>query len=229
MPIISSRSAQAMELSRAAGELMLLPASAAALALAPRGDGHAVLVIPGWRTNDVSTAVLRSYLSLMGHSVHGWGLGINNGASRSTVVRLQRRLASLAYESGSAVSLVGWSLGGLLAYAAERQEPDLVRRVITLGSPLAGARCTASSATSLYSRADAIVDWRSSRIAVDSTHENIEVWGSHLGLGQNPSVLFAVADRLHQPDGIQAPFNPNRVLRGFFPPPKPPPVSRSVR
>ena len=38
--------------------------------------------------------------------------------------------------------------------------------------------------------------------------ENIEVRGSHSGLGWNPAVLVAIADRLAQPEGTWRPFRP---------------------
>ena len=37
-------------------------------------------------------------------------------------------------------------------------------------------------------------------------HENVEVRGSHLGLGHNPAVIVVVADRLAQPAGQWQPF-----------------------
>ena len=215
------------ELPRAAGELLALPPFAAALAMAPRGDGHSVLVIPGWHATDASTAILRAYLGVKGFSVHGWGLGPNLGITRSNSAQLRERVADLASDSGRPVSLVGWSLGGVLAYNLERQVPDLVRRVVTLGSPLNGVLRTSAPTTSVYSKGDRVVSWRSSRIQSDARHENVEVFGSHIGLGHNPSVLFVLADRLHQADGLQAPFGPNWFWRRMFPRPNPAPHAAS--
>ena len=117
------------------------------------------------------------------------------------------------------VSLVGWSLGGVHAIELARRHPDAVRSVITLGSPLAGRYLPPASvpATSVYSRTDAIVDWRSSLLPERPVHENVEVRGSHLGLGHNPSVAVIVADRLAQQPPTWQPFTAPRWARRWLP------------
>ena len=50
---------------------------------------------------------------------------------------LPQALAALAARAGGPVSVVGWSLGGIFARELARERPDLVRHVITLGSPFA--------------------------------------------------------------------------------------------
>src|SRR5437870_12984663 len=49
------------------------------LALAPMGDGHPVLVLPGLVASDVSTRPLRAFLRSRGYFVKGWGQGRNLG------------------------------------------------------------------------------------------------------------------------------------------------------
>src|SRR5258708_22821075 len=49
------------------------------LAAAPRGDGHGVLVLPGFLATDTSTGVLRRFLRRLGYSVRGWEIGRNVG------------------------------------------------------------------------------------------------------------------------------------------------------
>src|SRR5207302_9621387 len=57
-------------------------------------------------------------------------------------------------------------------------------------------------ATSIFSRSDGIVNWRSTRLRPSEKAENIEVYlASHVGLGVNPAALWAVADRLAQAEG----------------------------
>ena len=57
-------------------------------------------------------------------------------------------------------------------------------------------------ATSIYSRTDGIVNWHTCLLRPSETAENIEVYfASHIGLGVNPAALWAVADRLAQPEG----------------------------
>jgi len=124
------------EAPRAAAELAAAASVAPLLAVERRGDGHPVLVLPGLLGGDVSTLVLRRYLSWLNYSVSGWNLGTNVGPTESVVSGLRDRLTELADTSGQRVSLVGWSLGGLYAHELARRAPGSVRQVITLGSPL---------------------------------------------------------------------------------------------
>ena len=168
------------------------------LATLPRGDGHPVLVLPGLGGSDSSTAPLRWFLGQLGYRSFGWGLGENRGFGRHVTDGLDELMA--AKRDRGPVSVIGWSLGGLHAVDLTRRRPDAVRSLITLGSPLAGHRPPPATipTTSIYSRSDAIVPWRSSVLAGAGRHENVEVRGSHLGLGHNPAVIVAVADRLAQ-------------------------------
>ncbi|MCC6622734.1 MAG: alpha/beta fold hydrolase [Deltaproteobacteria bacterium] len=106
----------------------------------PRGDGHAVVVVPGWGLDDTPTLPMRLALGRLGYAVHGWGLGRNVGAGRRAelAARFDRRLAELHDIHGGPVSLVGWSLGGVVAREAARRQPRVVRRVVSLGSPING-------------------------------------------------------------------------------------------
>jgi dienelactone hydrolase len=115
--------------------LVALPLAFGWLASAPRGDGHGVLVLPGLLASDMSTVVLRRYVGRLGYHVHGWQLGRNVGPTDRVLAELPRVLADVAGRAGGAVSIIGWSLGGIYARELARQQPELVRRVITLGSP----------------------------------------------------------------------------------------------
>ena len=109
-----------------------------ALQRAPASDGHTVLVFPGLSASDASTWPLRGYLGTLGYSTLGWSQGYNFGP-RAGVLKTARRDLERAFESsGRKVSLVGWSLGGVYARELAKEMPDLVRGVITLGSPFAG-------------------------------------------------------------------------------------------
>lgn len=211
-----------------------------ALQLAPRGDGHSVLVLPGLATSDVSTAMLRRYLASRGYDAHGWGQGRNLGPRAGVEQGMIDLLQQLRQHSGRKVSVVGWSLGGLYARMLATRFPDAVRSVITLGSPIAGGgRATNASrlyervsgeaaddaqrwqyvlprppmpTTSIYSRSDGVVAWPSSLEQTGRQAENIEILGaSHLGLGAHPAVLYAIADRLAQPEGQWRPFEHRRL------------------
>ncbi len=84
----------AAEGSRAAAELGLYLAARPALACAPRGDGHPVLVLPGLGAGDLSTRVLRRYVRTRGYHVHRWRLGRNVGPTQQIVDGLTERVAA---------------------------------------------------------------------------------------------------------------------------------------
>lgn len=193
-----SRLLLACEAPRSAAEFATFVLAWPAAALAPRGDGHGVLVLPGWMTGDAATAPLRRLLRRLGYVVHGWELGRNVGPTEETRRELPLRLRRLHAATGGPVSLVGMSLGGVLARRMARADPALVRRVVTLGSPFRqyedGLGPVPVPSTAVYSRGDGIVDWRT--CLDDSGGENVEVRGSHCGLGHNPLVARIVTQRL---------------------------------
>jgi pimeloyl-ACP methyl ester carboxylesterase len=222
---------------RALWELGFSLAATPLLLGAPRGDGHPVLVLPGFLVSDVSTTLLRRYLKLMGYETHGWELGRNLGGVARMRSKLRDRLQQIHAASGRKVSLVGWSLGGVYARDLAHSMPDAVRSVVTLGSPFTRsphasnisdvyefvsgegpwdegahefdtiAQDLPMPSTSLWSKVDGVVSWKSSVLADNARTENIEVIGaSHIGLGANAAVLWAVADRLALPEGTFRPF-----------------------
>jgi pimeloyl-ACP methyl ester carboxylesterase len=227
---------------RAIWELGAFFSSYPLLRLAPRGDGHPVLVLPGLGASDSSTRPLRRYLQDQGWNPHGWGLGANRGPRGDVPEQLLSRFKEIHQRYGRKVSLLGWSLGGVMARELAREAPDAVRQVITLGSPFAG-HPRASNAwklyeklsgravedrpefmpvappvpcTAIYSRSDGIVAWQGCLEAEAPNAENIEVEGSHCGLGHNPTVLYAVADRLAQIEGKWRPFDRNGLKAAIY-------------
>ncbi|MGH9112811.1 MAG: esterase/lipase family protein [Acidimicrobiales bacterium] len=180
-----------------------------------------------------------------GYEVHRWALGRNLGPRAAIVEGLVRRLDRIQRDSGRAVSLIGWSLGGIYARALARGTPDAVRQVITLGSPFRvrpGDRSGASRlfdmlnprpslphpveleeqplpvpSTAIYTRTDGVARWH---LCIEAQHpmaENIEVRGSHCGLGHNPAVILAIGDRLAQPEGSFRPFRPPWGAAALYP------------
>ena len=150
-PLLSS-----LELVRAMAEMTTLPGAAPILAQAPRGDGHPVLVFPGFTATDDSTWVLRRYLQRLGYEPMPWELGRNLGGGSNGNLRalLNQRLID-AFESSNErkVSLVGWSLGGVYARAlapasslglldlrTRRQREAQPRKVSRVGSGERGLR-----------------------------------------------------------------------------------------
>jgi dienelactone hydrolase len=146
-------------------------------------------------------------------------------------VELENRIRAIsAAHGGAKVSLIGWSLGGIYAREIAKIAPDVVRQVITLGTPFKGdplatnatmlyellskdkshynpaiiesiAKCPDVPFTSIYSKTDGVVAWKCSLEVESDFSENIEVPGaSHLGLGHNPISMHIIANRLSQPE-----------------------------
>jgi pimeloyl-ACP methyl ester carboxylesterase len=164
--------------------------------------------------------------------------------------KLRRRLQTIHEATGRKVSLVGWSLGGVYARDLALQMPEMVRSVITLGSPFTrDVRATNATrlyealsgetaddhpeireaiagdlpvpVTSIYSRTDGIVNWRTSHLRPSGTAENIEIhFASHIGLGVNPAALWAVADRLAQAEGEFKQFDRSGPFAIAYAPPE---------
>ncbi len=116
---------------------------------APRSDGHPVLALPGFLASDLSMAPMRRYLKELGYDTYAWNLGRNLGGVASKRGALRDLLKRIHEDTGRKVSIVGWSLGGIYARDLALQLPDMVRSVITLGSPFAND-LTATNATRLY-------------------------------------------------------------------------------
>lgn len=219
-----------------------------ALLTAPHGDGHPVLVLPGFLASDLSTDFMRRYLRLLGYDTYAWDLGRNFGGVYSMRKATRSLLARIHRKTGKRVTLVGWSLGGVYARDMAFGMPEAVRAVVTLGSPFSND-ATATNAnelyemlcgesiatapigdlerladplpmpsTSIYTRSDGIVNWRTCIGTETATHQNIEVYASHLGLGSNPSALWALADRLALPENAYRPFERSGPFALAYPP-----------
>ncbi|MEM9501366.1 MAG: alpha/beta fold hydrolase [Pseudomonadota bacterium] len=216
------------------------------------GDGHAVITLPGFMASNSSTGPMRSLLTQLGYNALGWDSGRNVRVSEELIDRLEQQLQEANETSGKKVSLIGWSLGGVLARELAKLHPDRVRLVISLGSPISDDRNHTNAArlfeffngdepdkirggqfkgldiappvptTSILTKTDGVVHWRGSVQCPTKTSgkhptENIEVYASHCGLGVNPSVMIAIADRLAQAEGKWKPFKARPTQRWMFP------------
>jgi pimeloyl-ACP methyl ester carboxylesterase len=201
-------------------------------------------------TSDVSTTVLRRFVAGQGYDAHAWELGRNLGpkAIGREGERLVARLRAIHEATGQKVSLIGWSLGGVMARQLARRAPEAVRQVITLGSPFTGnprastvwrsyqiltgqrlddpdtqGQLRESAApppvpsTAIYTRQDGIVAWQNCVEPAAPQTDNIEVHGSHCGLGVNPAVLYAIADRLAQAEDDWRPFDRSGLRALVYP------------
>ena len=232
-------------------EMALLPASLPLLMAAPQGDGHPVILVPGFMAGESTLAALKLFLQNKGYDVHNWGLGRNVGFRGKHANALPQKIRYLHHTTGRKVSLVGWSLGGVFSFYGAETTQDCVRSIITLGSPvsvdmmgnqsppalkamyrLVSHRLGASAhlmqprakamrehrrlpipTSCLYSLSDGVVPPQEATIDGDpALHENIQVPGSHVGLGFNGIVMAIVADRLAQAEGDWKPFAPQGLL-----------------
>jgi pimeloyl-ACP methyl ester carboxylesterase len=102
-----------------------------------RGDGRAVLLVPGFLSGDWSLRVLHNWLQRVGYKSYLSGIQFNVQHSEHLVAGLRTRLVEVRKQSGSRVSIVGHSRGGVLAKVLSSREPDAVEQVIGLGAPFA--------------------------------------------------------------------------------------------
>jgi pimeloyl-ACP methyl ester carboxylesterase len=225
----------AQEQVRALGDFMNFRARRRLASQAPRGDGHPVLVLPGFLAPEFSTAPLRNFLRDLCYDARNSHLGVNLGPNEKVNATIESRLVHLAERHGRKVSLVGWSLGGIYAREVARAHPEMVRMVISMGTPFADISATHAArfiplrpegkgvhesqelraalrrplevpTTSIYSRTDGIVHWQGCLQQDGPQNENVEVHCSHTGMGFHPEVFRVVADRLALPEGEWRPY-----------------------
>ena len=214
---------------RIARETARLTLSAPTLAFAPRGKGQPVMLTPGWQAPQSSMEALRRFVRGRGYHAEHWGLGTNRGDVAHYLQTLIPRVEERAQQAGKPVSLIGWSLGGVISREIAREIPDAVACVITFGSPVVGGPLfTATSSrfsnedrekirqriaererskrinvpiATIFSRLDSIVHWPAciDRHSPDVVH--YEVFSTHLSMGLDPSVWRLVADTLYEHTG----------------------------
>ena len=121
----------------------------------PKGDGHPVLVLPGFLASDFSTKLLRTFLKSRNYKVYGWSLGRNLGrhshpetACGPAVIK---RLHDIHQWHGKKVTVIGWSLGGIYARELARLHPEMIGQVITMGSPFSNNQ-QANHATKIFEK-----------------------------------------------------------------------------
>jgi pimeloyl-ACP methyl ester carboxylesterase len=166
----------------------------------PRGDGHAVLVLPGYGGGDAYLQPLRGWLRRVGYVTIRSGLDVNLGWSEELVSELGELVSEVFARSGSKLTIIGHSLGGLFAYSIAVRQPKMVRQLITLASPLRLIRPRLPASvplTSLYSRSDPVVRYPAA-LALDNHARNLEVGSSHIGMAAHPEVYRRIGAILAQ-------------------------------
>ncbi len=221
-----SKFAAAVELPRAAWSVVSHAWHRDRLRDAPRGDGRPIMVLPGLVNGDLSNFVMRGFLNRLGYRAVGWGLGRNFGvrAVGPAAERLITKVEALHAEAGEKVTLIGVSLGGIMARIVAHRRPDLVREVITVSAPYAGPP-TATNVWLAFELltgekiGDATVKARGAEAAAplpvpttaiwsrsdglvngmichDEHCRAIEIQSSHMGVQLKPATLLAIADVL---------------------------------
>jgi pimeloyl-ACP methyl ester carboxylesterase len=196
----------------------------------PRGRAkvvRTVMLLPGFGGGPRSLVALKRYLLIRGHHVVDWGLGRNTGRVQQLLAALEGRVEALVREAAEPAVLVGWSLGGYIARELAREHPELVRRIVTLGSPVVGgprftatarwyvaqgidldqveravkqryARPLQTPVVAIYSKRDGVVAWQACIDRWSPNVRNVEVDVSHLGMGFAPRVLRIVAEEVER-------------------------------
>jgi pimeloyl-ACP methyl ester carboxylesterase len=205
----------------------------------PERNLEPVVLVPGFMAGDSTLSLMARHLRHLGHRTYRSTMHANVGCTMAALESLERRIESIAIKRDRKVTIVGHSLGGLLARGLAARRPDLIEAIVTLGSPILapgaahpvllfdlaliiklrnagfggmmGEDCTSGDCarlmweqsqtplakgvdfTSVFSRRDGIIDWRS---CLDPQARTVEVSTSHLGMAFDPVVLGVVTDAL---------------------------------
>jgi pimeloyl-ACP methyl ester carboxylesterase len=190
-----------LEIPRALSEAASLIPTRSMLKKLPKGDGHPVITLPGFLASGRSMRTVRKHLRIWGYDAQCWNLGRNLGltSERDLESLLDDRLHEVFDSSGEKVSLIGWSLGGLLAREVARRNPDLVRSVILLGSPIGDPKST--NVWRLYeSVSGQKVDEEAIRRRVDSLRQPID--------GVPMTAIYSLSDAVVSAQIAQLPPGP---------------------
>ena len=106
-----------------------------ALVLPKTRNPRVVMLLPGFGTHPLRMRYMALRLEAAGHKVKRWGLGFNLGPTEKNFALLEERVRQIRGRYGQDVVLVGWSLGGIFARELAKRHPDLVAKVITMGTP----------------------------------------------------------------------------------------------
>lgn len=206
-------------------DLLRLAVELPTLGALPRGDGSPVVLVPGFGAGDASFAPMRLLLRRLGHDVRSARLGRTGDDVPELAGRVAALATAISSETGRPPALVGWSIGGVLAREAARDAPNVVRRVITMGTPVVGGPSyTALAAlysddrraaiqaeiaernrtpirvpvTAIWSPNDGIVNPAACQDDAQDV-EHVRVASTHVGMGVDPVVWRVVAERLAVP------------------------------
>jgi predicted esterase YcpF (UPF0227 family) len=197
-----------------------------------KGDGRIIVLVPGYGAGKWSMRPLKKFLKSINYQVFDWGHGRNRGYIKDETALLADTIKFISKKhNNQTITVIGWSLGGVLSREVARLYPQIISEVITMGTPLVGGPKYTVAAnkyaksmdidldiyeaeihevnslgikqpvTVIYSKSDGVVGWRASLDSYNEQARNIEVNGSHLGLGVNVEVWKIIAETLSKPIG----------------------------
>ncbi|MEO0451461.1 MAG: alpha/beta hydrolase [Pseudomonadota bacterium] len=207
-------------------EFLKFPLKAPDLMTAPRGDGRKIVLLPGFTSPEMAMLPLATYLRFLGYDASTWGLGVNGGDVDGLTEQFGARVREMVEKFSQPVTLIGWSLGGVIARETARLNSEAVREIITMGTPLIGGpKYTAvgqlyalregldmdefeldvhernsvglsQPLTVIYSKSDGVVGWQAAQDVYNPQARHIEVRSTHMALGANAKVWRIIADTL---------------------------------
>lgn len=207
-------------------EFLKFPFKTPDLLTAPRGDGRKIVLLPGFTSPEMALLPLATYLKYLGYDASTWGLGINGGDVDDLTERFSARVTKMVETSSQPVTLIGWSLGGVIARETARLNSEAVREIITMGTPLIGGpKYTAvgqlyalregldldefelevhdrnavglsQPLTVIFSKSDGVVGWKAAQDVYNPQARHVEVRSTHMALGANAKVWRIIADTL---------------------------------
>lgn len=192
------------------------------LAKAKEGNGRRVMLFPGWKSHETVMFPVKTYLNKLGYTAEYWGLGLNNGEVEKYRDEIVERLEKEVGEEK--ITLIGWSLGGLIAREVARMIPHKISNVITYGTPaIGGPKYTIGAKvykakevqriidlqqeldennpiqvplSIIFTKNDSIVNWSACIDRKSPNVKHFEVDSTHLSLGLDPSVWKIIIHEL---------------------------------
>jgi pimeloyl-ACP methyl ester carboxylesterase len=183
-----------------------------------------VMLLPGFGTHPLRMRRMARELERAGHKVKRWGLGFNLGPTPENFALLEDRLRRIGERYDQQVVLVGWSLGGIFAREIAKRHPEIVAKVITMGTPFSGSPYANNAwrayemvtghsvetppvavelavkppveTVALWSPRDGIVAPRSSRGLPGERDRAVALRCSHIGFASSDEAIAAVAREL---------------------------------
>ncbi len=95
-----------------------------------------VLLVPGFMAGDATLKAMTLFLRHNGFRTYRSQIHANVGCTREAADRLERRIETIAIRRNRKVTVVGHSLGGMLARGLASRRPDLIEGIISMGSPV---------------------------------------------------------------------------------------------